>query len=112
MGDFDSATVAILRDRDLTPELFPKIAGLVDTQLKVAWSKDGQCLFAGGYRCGHTDRLARRWDNAGSGNFVDISGAHDAVMQFVPLSGQRLLFADGAGFGLIDGAGNAKRLQE
>jgi DNA-binding beta-propeller fold protein YncE len=109
VGDFDSATVAILRDRDLTPEVFPKIGGLVDTQLKVAWSKDGQYLFAGGYP---GNELARHWDNAGSGNFVDISGAHDAVMQFVPLSGQRSLFADGAGFGLIDAAREPKRLQE
>ncbi len=56
--------------------------------------------------------LARRWDNAGSGDFVDIAGAVDRVAQFVPLSGQRLLFADEQGFGLIDGDGKVSRLQE
>ncbi len=113
VGDHDSATVAILRARDLTPELFPSVAGFSDTGLKVAWSKDGQSLFAGGYHAaGHADRLARRWDKAGSGKSVDMAGARDTVMQFVSLSGQRMLFADAAGFGVINGAGKAARLQD
>ncbi len=115
VGDTDSSTVAILRDRDLTPQSFPTVGGFDDAQLTVAWSKDGQRLFAGGYNASSADpldrRLARRWNAAGSGAFVDITGATDTVMQYVPLGGQRMLFADAVGFGLIDGAGKATRLQ-
>ena len=111
VGDRDSATVAVLSASDLTPELFPSSAGFSDTLLTVAWSKDSPGLFAGGYNASKPDRLARRWDNGGSGKFVDIAGAENAVMQFVPLGSQQMLFADLAGFGVIDGAGKAKRLQ-
>jgi WD40 repeat protein len=109
VGDHDSATVAILRAHDLAPERFPTVSGFDNTKLTVAWSKDGQRLFAGGYLNG--GRLARRWDNAGSSSFVDITGAANSVSQYVPLRGQRMLFADGSGFGVIDGAGKAIRLK-
>ncbi len=111
LGDFDSATVAILRDRDLTPEFFPAVSGFDDSQLSLAWSKDGKRLFAGGYNPSKPARLARRWDTAVSGAFVDISGATSSAVRFIPLNGQQMLFADAAGFGLIDGAGKANRLQ-
>jgi len=112
VGDTDSSTVAILRDSNLMSELFPTVSDFDDTVLSVAWSKDGQYLIAGGYNPIEPDRLARRWDTVGSHNFVDITGAHDAKMQFVPLGDNRVLFADAAGFGLVDGGGKANRLQD
>ena len=47
-----ATTVAILRGRDLnTGSLFPRSRGVsTTTWLKVAWSKDGRRLFAGGYK--------------------------------------------------------------
>jgi WD40 repeat protein len=113
VGDYESSTVAVLRSSDLTPEVFPIINDFDETFLVVAWSKDGEQLFAGGYHTSwkHADRLARRWDNEGSGAFVDIPGALDIVMQLVPGDSRAMLFADGAGFGLIGSAGRAKRLQ-
>jgi hypothetical protein len=39
--------------------------------------------------------LARRWDNGGAGGFIDIVGARNSVVQFIPLRGNRMLFADG-----------------
>ena len=33
VGDYDSATVAVLRDRDLQPETFPTVTGLDATGL-------------------------------------------------------------------------------
>jgi WD40 repeat protein len=107
VGDYDSATVAVLGDRDLQPETLPTVTGLHASQISVAWSQDGGQLFAGGY----PTRPMRRWDKAGAGSFIDIAGARDAVTQFVPLRGQRMLFADAAGFGLIDTAGKVTRLQ-
>jgi hypothetical protein len=78
----------------------------------VGWSKDGRQLFAGGNPRGqHPDLLARRWDIAAAGKFMDIAGAHDTVSHFIPLSDQRMLFADLAGFGLIDSDGKLSRLQ-
>jgi WD40 repeat protein len=94
VGDYDGSTVAILRASDLTPEFFPRVSGFDDSALVVAWSKDGKRLFAGGYNPSMTNRLARRWDYAGSGAFVDITGAIDAVEQYVPLRDQQMLFAD------------------
>jgi WD40 repeat protein len=111
VGDTDGSTVAVLRDSDLKPETFPVVTGLHAHQLNVAWSQDGQLLFAGGYQYGRSDYLARRWDQAEAGSFVDITGARDEVTQFVPLRDRRMLFADQAGFGLIDAVGKASRLQ-
>jgi WD domain, G-beta repeat len=102
VGDGDSATAAVLRDQDLRPETFPIVTGLDASEISVGWSRDGRQLFAEGYNPGHPDRLARRWDKAGVGSFVDIVGARNMVMQFVPLRDQRMLFADQTGFGLID----------
>jgi hypothetical protein len=48
---------------------------------------------------------------AGASSFVDIDGARSTVMQFVPLRGQRMLFADAAGFGRIGADGKPTRLQ-
>ena len=110
--EFGPTTVAVLRDRDLQPETFPTVTGLDATELSVAWAQDGRKLFAEGYRLGNFDRLARRWDEGGAGGFIDIAGARDTVMQFVPLRGERMLFADAVGFGLIDPTGMANRLQE
>jgi WD40 repeat protein len=113
VGDYDSPTVGILRSRDLIPELFPTVAGFGDTALRVSWSNDGQRLFAGGYQQeGHYDRLTRRWDNGGHGPFADITGAQDTVTQFVPLRDKNMLFADSAGFGMIDSTGKVGRLQD
>jgi WD40 repeat protein len=115
VADYDSPTLAVLRDQDLKPETFPTVTGLDATQLTVAWSRDGQQLFAAGHQLKFIQGdllLARRWDYAGAGTFVDIVGARDVVAQFVPLRGQRMLFADAAGFGLIDAAGRATRLQD
>ena len=109
---YDSTRVAILRDSNLKPDLFPKVDDFTDTALRVAWSKDGRRLFAGGYSTFQRDRLARRWDNAGSGTFVDILGSASTVMQFFPLRGQRMLFADAVSFGLIDGVGRVTHLQK
>jgi WD40 repeat protein len=112
VSDFESATVAIVRGRDLGLEFFPSISDFQDTELSVAWSEDGRRLYAGGFNPSKTDRLARRWDNGGLGNFIDITCALSSLQDFVPLSSQRMLFADGAGFGVIDGAGKAVRLQD
>jgi WD40 repeat protein len=116
VGDYDSPTVAILRDRDLASETFPTIAGFDDTGLTVAWSQDGARLFAGGYNSSSANgldrRLARRWDETGSGAAVDITGARDLAAAFVPLRGQQMLFADARGFGIIDNAGKPARLSD
>jgi WD40 repeat protein len=112
VSDRDSATIAVLRDRDLQPEIFPAVTGLDAIALTVAWSQDGRQLFAEGMDPRNPYRLARRWDNAGAGRFIDIAGTRTTVVQFVPLRGGRMLFADAAGFGLIDPAGKVTRLQD
>lgn len=112
VGDNDGSTVAVLRDSNLRPETFPASTGLGATELSVAWSHDGHYLFAEGYHTAQWDRLARRWDKGGAGRFVDIDGARNTVQQFVPLRSQRMLFLDQAGFGLIEGDGKARRLQD
>jgi WD40 repeat protein len=45
VGDFDSATVAVLRERDLQPETFPAVTGLDASGISVAWSQEASsCL--------------------------------------------------------------------
>ena len=104
--------MAVLSDRDLQLETLPAVTGLEATELSVAWSQDGRQLFAEGYHLGHWDRLARRWDKGLGGGFIDITGARNMVMQFVPLRGNRMLFTDQAGFGLIDASGKVSRLED
>jgi WD40 repeat protein len=112
VGDHDSATVAVLRDRDLEPETFPAVSDLGATEIVVAWSLDGQQLFAEGYHLDHYNRLARRWSKAGAGSFIDIEGARGSVMQFIPFRDHQMLYAGTDGFGLIDAAGKARWLQD
>ncbi len=112
VGDRDSARVIVLRDGDLQPEIFPVVTGLNASQLNVAWSQDGQQLFAQGYPLSPRYRLARRWEKAGAGSFVDIDGARNSVAQFVALRDQQMLFADLDGFGLLNAAGKATRLRD
>ncbi len=56
------------------------------------------------------------WPGAGTRRAPEASSTSSAratsVMQFVPLRGGQMLFADQKGFGLIDPAGKAKRLQD
>src|SRR5271165_3487586 len=87
------------------------VEGLDANGITVAWSQDGQQLFAEGYHLGHGDLVARRWDKGGAGSFIDIVGARNTVTQFVRLRDNRMLFTDGVGFGLIDATANASRLQ-
>ena len=56
-------------------------------------------MFAEGYHLGHLDRLARRWDKAGAGGFIDIVGARDTCYAVRSPARQRMLFADTRGFG-------------
>jgi WD40 repeat protein len=99
VGGEDSATIAVLRDRDLAPEAFPAVTDLGATGLTVAWSQDGKQLFTEGVQLDHFDRLARRWDKGGSGRFVDIVGARDLAIEFLPLPDHQMLYGDGEGFG-------------
>jgi hypothetical protein len=113
VGAEANPNVAVLHGRDLALESLPDNGGFDSTRLAVAWSQDGQHLFAEGSIPSHKDRVARRWERTGTRwSFIDIVGSRrDVMRQFVSLSEQRMLFADAAGFGIIDAAGKTIRLQ-
>ena len=102
--------IAVLSGQDLRPLYQPDVTGIAPgNSLSVAWSADGRHLFAGG---GRNNMLAWRWDDGGRGPRQDISGAHNTVMQLVPLHDGAMLFAEASGFGSIHPRGDVTRLQD
>ena len=100
VGDYDSATVAVLRDRDLQPETFPTVTGLDASGLRMS---PGRRTASSCLPKATTSATWIAWPGAGTRRaraLIDIVGARDTVMQFVPLRGRRMLFADTAGLRL------------
>jgi hypothetical protein len=87
----------------LAPLYFPDIKGVdIDFILaqgfspfliSVAWSIDGQTLFAGGNVNKQGQFFIRRWTNAGKGSFEDWPVAGSYIRDLVPLANGKLAFS-------------------
>lgn len=86
VGDFDSATVALLDGRTLASVPGPNLNGIFGTELsRVAWSRDGRTLFA----TGSSSLKVLAWSDAGAGTrrALPVRQHQDKVMGLVPLPG-------------------------
>ncbi|MBF0614075.1 MAG: hypothetical protein G8237_09795 [Magnetococcales bacterium] len=112
VGFRDRPAVAVLSGEDLTLSYLPDVTGVSDNLWVVAWSLDGQTLYAGG---GYRDkgRHQMRWwsqsglsDGQGRGDYVDVAAGRGHVMQIVPLPEGGIAFASAEpALGVLDGQG-------
>jgi hypothetical protein len=80
---------------------------------KIAWSTDGQTLYAGGYYTGSSGNIPiLKWLKAGRGAVKMLPAATNTIMDLRSLSDGRLVFgaADPA-FGVFDAEGRKQLLQ-
>ena len=110
VGYNDSTAVDVLSGRDLAFLNAADTSGVSAVSLHVTgWSADGRNLFAGGV--GNQVGI-RRWENGGSGPYIDIEAANDTVMALLPLKDGGILFAaQDPAFGIIYPQGQAKLLE-
>jgi WD40 repeat protein len=116
VGFHDSPHVDVLSGQDLTPLYAPDTTGVDNRNLsEVAWSADGQWLYAAGtYQVrGSPTRLIRRWAAGGQGPATNLpTAAHNTIFHLLPLAGGGVVFgtADPA-WGVLDVSGQPQRFQ-
>jgi WD40 repeat protein len=109
----DWKRVYVLSGRDLSQLYEPNTNGIYKGNLsQVAWSADGQTLYAGGnaHNAGKGPLIAA-WADGGQGAYRDLAGAvaTDTIFQILPLSDGRIVYSTGdPSFGVIDP--NGRRL--
>jgi len=108
VGFNDTTAVNVLSGDDLGFRYAPDTTGVDNGTLsKVAWSRDGRFLYAGGrYDDAEGWNMLFRWAEAGRGPAVQWQAATDTLMELVPLADGGLAYgaADPA-FGMFDAQG-------
>jgi DNA-binding beta-propeller fold protein YncE len=99
---YDTNQVLVL-SRTLEVLTRPDITGLDGETLgAVAWSSDGQLLRAAGGSREGTLRSVLSWSAKGAGRRARLGAASDRITAMATLSGNRILFASIAHWGVID----------
>ncbi len=113
VGYADSIRVDVLSGDDLTLLWSTDSAGANNNLSKVAWSADGEVLYAAGRFRVDGRQPVRRWADAGRGSFRDLPGPASTVRGLRALTGGRLVFGAGdPAWGVFDpAAGEAERLE-
>src|SRR5262249_11770857 len=109
-----STRVNVLSGQDLTPLYAPDTTGVANGDLsQVAWSADGQWLYAAGtYQVRGTSTI-RRWATRGRGAATDLpTTARNSIFHLLPLAARGVAFgaADPA-WGVLDASGQQQRFQ-
>jgi WD40 repeat protein len=113
VGFNDSTRVDVLSGEDLVPLYEPDTTGVDDGNLlSVAWSADGQWLYAGGqYRIQGVFPI-RRWAAGGRGTATNSPAAQNTIQGLLPLAVGAVVFgAAGPAWGVLDAAGQPQRVQ-
>ncbi len=114
VGYFRAKKVDVLSGADLSHLFSPDVTGVYNGYLNsVAWSADGQRLFAGGKRYAngmyHIYPI-RQWGNAGRGSYRDLIGSQDTIMHILSLSDWRTVYgACDPAWGVLDRDGKRVR---
>ena len=90
VGYFDSTRVDVLSADDLTILYTANQPGGKKDFLHVAWSQDGEYLFAAGGSENAKGRFVRRWARGGRGRETDINVSENTVFGLVPLQSGRI----------------------
>ncbi len=112
VGYYDSVRVDVLSGDDLSLLWSADSTGGNGDLSQVAWSADGEVLYAAG-RFDVGGPKLRQWTDAGRGSFRDLPGPANTVMGLHALADGRLVFgATDPAWGVFDPAvGEAERLE-
>jgi len=110
VGFNDTPAVNVLHAADLSFDYAPDTAGVKASLGNVAWSLQGDFLYAGGLAQapfdGRWQFFIRRWPTHGNGAYRDDPVAGNSLMDLLPLSGGRLLFgSQDPSWGLLNAQG-------
>ncbi len=108
VGFSDSTSVNVLSGEDLS-FLYAPDTNKVDngSLLSVAWSQDGQMLYAGGTYRDETDTYSiLRWTEADRGPYTAHSASTNTILSIWPLAYERVVFGTGdPSIGILDALG-------
>ena len=105
VGFNDTTAVNVLSGEDLSLRSAPDTSGVNNGDLsKVAWSRDGRLLYAGGRYYDGTGILPiLRWSQAGRGAATGLAASTNTIMDIRTLAHGRLVFgAQDPAFGVFD----------
>ncbi len=107
VGFNDSTTVNVLSGEDLSLLYAPATQGVDNGDLStVAWSQDGQTLYAGGTYFKESMSTILTWNQAGGGPVADWPASTSTIMDLRALKNGRLAFgAQDPAIGLFDANG-------
>jgi WD40 repeat protein len=108
VGFSDTTSVNVLDAGDLSLLYAPDTSGAKYDLSSVAWSVDGNLLYAGGRYLDANDHMAiRSWANSGRGSYRDLPvGADNTIMDLLALRTGGVVFgAFDPAFGTIDASG-------
>ena len=108
VGFDGTTTVNVLDGQNLAFRFAPETHDVDNGDLsKVAWSRDGRYLYAGGRFDQAGLRPIRRWDEAGRGPYRDLPASLNTIMGLEFFEGGRLVYgAQDPAFGVFDAAGS------
>jgi WD40 repeat protein len=111
---FDGAGVDVYSTKDLTRLFAANMAGTGQGNfyLAVAWSADGNRLYAGGGNLVEGGGPVRIWDREGLRKERDVLLAQDTVMELMPCHDTIAIGTQDPNFGLISANGEKKVWQE
>jgi len=113
VGFEDATKVAVLSGQDLSFRFAPSAPDVRNQNLgNVAWSADGQKLYAAGTYQREGSRVIRVWEQGGQGPFRDLPAANNTIFALVPLQAGGVAYgAGGPAFGIFDAQGRKTLFQ-
>lgn len=106
VGFVDTPAVNVLDGDSLALRFAPDTAGVNNEISSVAWSRDGNTLFAAGNAQQNNQFYIRRWAEGGAGSASDDPVAGITLLGLAALPGGRLAFGgSGPTWGVVDAAG-------
>lgn len=118
LGYVDAPQVSVHRADDLAPAWLPNTRGAERTGSRdqwnlgnVAWSANGERLFAAGRWARNGKAMLRMWSEAGRGGYSDIEVADNTISQLLSLPDGRLVaFSSEPTIRVLSADGNATEL--
>lgn len=110
----DSPRVSVLSTSDLALLYEPDITGVVGNLQSVAWSSQGDALYAGGTYASGNQRVVRRWEGAGRGAYRDlpIGPASNTIARLAAVRGGSVAFGtQDPAWGVLDLGGQLRQFK-
>jgi len=104
VGFADLPAMSVVSGRDLNFRFSPALAAATTLQqvLSVAWSADGQHLYAAGDHAGTGRKPIYRWAEGGRGPLETVPAANARITELQQLPGNRIAYAaEDPGFGVV-----------